>query len=246
MEYYSAQGTIAGERLSFNFYFEDTVNYYRSWLTPVEPNSDGITVPWSDFEDRYHRWNMPPDAFTEYDLSMYRACDALIPKGKCVFHGAAFLWNNAAFILIGPSGIGKSTQLNHWKSLWETEIQVMNGDKPILHHMEDGRISVLPSPWRGKERWGNDALSAPLGGLILLEQGKENRINRLYRTDLPCFFLRSVFASFEKKETIYGACRIVDGVLRSVPVWKLVNTGDAAAAVLTRETLLKERVFDAL
>ena len=94
--------------------------------------------------------------------------------------------------------------------------------------------------------WGSDSLTAPLGGIVVLEQGAGNHIERLYRNGLACYFLRSIFATFERRETIYGACGIVNEIMRSVPVWRLVNTGDAASAMLTRETMLKDGILDAL
>ncbi len=246
IDHYAAQGMIAGERLCFDFHFAETIEYYDPWLSYTKSAENGLRVPESDFEDRLQRWAMPKDAFTEFDLSMYRAGDALISRGKCILHGAAFLWRGKAFIFSAPSGTGKTTQLKHWLSLWGDETAVMNGDKPILQLESSGQINVLPSPWRGKERWGSDTLSAPLGGVIILEQGKTNHIAPAGGPELPPFLLRSVLASFEEKETIHGACRILDRLLRTVQAWKLTNAGDEASARLTRETLIKDGAVDAL
>ena len=76
----------------------------------------------------------------DYHTSPYRAeadalipviSDWLLPKG-CVFHSAAFWWRGKAYLLTGPSGIGKSTQLRNWMDLYPKETELINGDKPIL------------------------------------------------------------------------------------------------------------------
>ena len=61
--------------------------------------------------------------------------------------------------------------------LFGNEVQMLNGDKAVLKIDECG-VLVFPSPWRGKENMGN-RITAPLGGIILLEQAEENSICRL-------------------------------------------------------------------
>ena len=65
---------------------------------------------------------------------------------------------------------------------------MLNGDKPILEFREQ-EIWVHPSPWKGKENMGQ-MLSAPLGGIILLEQSTENVWRSVSINDavMPLFF----------------------------------------------------------
>lgn len=39
-----------------------------------------------------------------------RVCDALLPYGRILFHGAAILWRGRAWIFTANSGTGKTTQ----------------------------------------------------------------------------------------------------------------------------------------
>ena len=106
-----------------------------------------------------------------------RVCDALLPYGRILFHGAAILWRGRVWVFTANSGTGKTTQYMLWKLCFGSEIKILNGDKPLLEFRKGG-ILVHPSPWRGKEGLGSlDA--APLGGIILLEQNEENRMRRL-------------------------------------------------------------------
>lgn len=101
-------------------------------------------------------------------------------------------------------------------------------------------ISVHPSPWKGKEGWGDDSLTAPLGGIILLKQGKDNSICRMESHRAAPLLLTQFFSMFETKETISAICRFEESLLSNVPVWLLINKGDQASAILTRDKLLAE------
>ena len=83
--------------------------------------------------------------------------------------------------------------------------------------------------------------SAPLGGLILLEQGRENAISRLSAREAVFPVLRQFVADLDTEEEIRAMCGIAESVLRSVPVWKLVNLGDDASTALLRNTLCSRR-----
>lgn len=118
-----------------------------------------------------------------------RVCDALLPYGRILFHGAAILWRGRVWVFTANSGTGKTTQYMLWKLCFGSEIKILNGDKPLLEFREGG-ILVHPSPWRGKEGLGSlDA--APLGGIILLEQSEENRMRRLLPAEAAGPLLRS-------------------------------------------------------
>ena len=238
-EYYYA-GDFAGVRFCFAFRHPDTFKYFHGWLTSSEPEGESIRVPASDCECWIRDYGMQDDGNTEFGMSAYRASDALLRYDRCVIHAAALLWRGKAWLFAADSGVGKSTQLRLWKELYGDEVRILNGDKPILCRESDGTLRVYPSPWKGKEEWGNDALSAPLGGMILLKQGRENVISRSVPVEMAARLLSFFFSSFEEEETIRALCRMETAILHSVPVWKLVNLGDAASARLTHDTLLRE------
>ncbi len=97
---------------------------------------------------------------------------------------------------------------------------------------------VHPSPWKGKERWGS-MLNAPLGGIIYLQQGKENKIERMNAQNAVLPIYKQFLFLPEKEEYIHAVCRMEDTLLRNIPVWKLINKGDMASAQLTHDVLLK-------
>lgn len=61
-----------------------------------------------------------------------RACDALLPFERAIFHGVAFIWRGQAWLLTALSGTGKTTHYIQWKRQYGGEISIINGDKPVL------------------------------------------------------------------------------------------------------------------
>ena len=234
-------GSFAGEQLTFAFRHPDTASCFSGWLRPVSgesPDPDPVRVSRADCEYWIREYGMKDDCDTEFGMSVYRASDRLVRTGRCVVHGAAMLWKGKAWLFMADSGTGKSTQLRHWKALWPEEVLIINGDKPVLRLEDGGTFTVHPSPWKGKEEWGDDSLSAPLGGIILLKRSRENRIERLTPAGCAARLLSLFFCSFEDKETLDRVCALEEKILSSVPVWRLENIGDEESSGLTRETLL--------
>ncbi len=184
-------------------------------------------------------------AFAEYSLLIESFANAVLDYNRFLFHGAAFIWHGKAFIMTGKSGVGKTTQLRHWLSMYKEEIELINGDKPIIYcldHFEKSQKAefiVYPSPWTGKEGW-NGRKSAKLGGIICLEQGEVNCIEKITKAEavFPIFlqflYIPDTAANVEK------ICRYEEILLNAVPVYKLINTGKQESAILTHDYLLQE------
>lgn len=238
MKDYIYSGQFAGEQLVFSFRHSDTADYFHEWLTPSKAAERIITVPASDSACWIHDYGLADDGNTEFGMSINRASDYLSHTGRCVIHAVAFLLNDKAYLLAADSGTGKSTQLKNLLDLHEDEIKVINGDKPILRIDPDGILSVHPSPWKGKEEWGDDSLYAALGGIILLKQGKENRMSRLLPIDCAARLLSLIFSAFESEDDLHAICGIEDLILKTVPVWRLVNRGDLESSGLLYDTIL--------
>lgn len=182
-----------------------------------------------------------PDDFTEEQkvrtILSVKAGGALLRFGRCLFHGTAFLWRGRAWIFTAPSGTGKTTQYVRWKMRYGAEVSILNGDKPVLRMEADGGITVCPSPWRGKENLGREE-SAPLGGLILLAQGKENSIRLLEPREAFLPIYRQILALPEDAEGAARLCETAERLISAVPVFYLTNLGDEASAELTHDFIL--------
>ncbi len=179
------------------------------------------------------------EASNEYN-ELCRSCsDALLPFGAAVFHALAFKWEGKAWLITAPSGTGKTTHYIRWKQQFSNELTIMNGDKPIIRANDDGSITVHPSPWYGKEGMHRHD-SAPLGGIVLLEQQRENVIRRLDPKVNDASLIGRLFAQFlftcADQRQVDLAARLEEKLLK-YPIWLLQNLGDAESARLCRDAL---------
>ena len=100
-------------------------------------------------------------------------------KGLYAIHSASLLYQGKAWLFSGHSGAGKSTHTNLWNEQFETP--VLNGDLNLVGE-QDGNLLVYGIPWCGtsgictKETY-------PLGGIVLLAQDAQNRLETLTQTE---------------------------------------------------------------
>lgn len=224
--------------LRYSFLFPQTLYYFVPRPRPVDGDEADVRVP----PDRIvlARNFFPPgssDAYVEYRCLIELTARALLRFHASVFHAVSFVWRDRAWLLTAPSETGKTTQLLNWQRLFPGELTVISGDMPIIEAREDGGVWVHPSFWNGKERYSS-RLSAKLGGLVLLRQGEENRIERLTPRDgvAPLLFQFPVIP--ETEEEIRRLARLEECLLEAAPAFCFVNLGNDASTALLRRTLL--------
>lgn len=177
------------------------------------------------------------DSFVEYRCLISLTAQKLLHYGCCIFHAASFVFHDRAWLLAAPPGTGKTTQYLNWTRLYPNEITMISGDMPVLEGREDGSVFVYPSSWNGKENlcsW----LSAPLGGVVLLEQGNEDKIRLLQQKEAILPFFKQFMVVPETEEEIQALARLMEQMLTAVPCWKMVNRGGEESTALLRATLL--------
>ena len=233
--YYS--GLFANIELTLNLKYNGTACYYGDYLSISHPCSDSIVISEKDITDWMKRWDISDPVYSEYVQSCSYICDQLMNYQRIVFHSAALLWKNDAYLFTAPSGTGKTTQLRLWKKLFPDEADILNGDKPILELCDTGDVLVHPSPWKGKEGYGRDDITAPLKGIIILRQAVSNQIQRVTPADAVKYLFGRIYSTFTKEEHILNAAGILESILNTVPVWILYNMGNEASAKLTHRVL---------
>ena len=229
--------SIAGQPLRYTFLYPETRFFLRPLPRRVEGEDCDIAVTPEKIElGRNFLEPGSSDAYVEYRCLIELTARRLLRSGGCVFHAVAFYWQNRAWLLTAPSGVGKTTQFLNWQRLHPEEITVISGDMPALETREDGTVWVHPSSWNGKENlfsW----ISAPLGGIVLLEQGKENSIVPLSPRDGVMPLLQQFMALPETEEELVAMAALLERMLRMAPACQLVNLGDEASTELLRATL---------
>ena len=227
---------LAGHTLRYRFRRPETLRFFQHYLRPAEEEQFHIAVSNEDMEYARSVFKNHTDVYLEIKYLIDLTARHLLQFDACIIHAAAFIWKGYAWLLVAPSGTGKSTQLARWRLSRGAEIQVICGDMPVVSTQLDGTIKVWPSPWNGKEGWGSMA-SAPLGGTIFLEQAQKNTIERIEpHLSVPCFFGQLACVP-ETQEQIYRLAALVERLARNYPVWILKNKGDQESTALTVDTL---------
>ena len=232
------QMNYASHKVRYTFTYPATRYEFHPWAYPVEDDENVISANHDQIE--LARQSVPEDskdAYVEFRALIGLTAKALLQYDCCIFHSVAFVWDEKAYLLAAPSGTGKTTQYLNWQRLFPDEISMINGDMPVLERREDGSIWVHPSPWSGKERLGSK-VSAPVDGIVLLKQDHVNSISAL----LPGEALMPLFQQFlvrpDTENQIRALSRIMDQLLRTIPVWIFHNTGDDSSTIMLRDTLM--------
>ena len=168
-------------------------------------------------------------------ICLYREIAEIIPNyDRCVFHGACIEYEGAGFIFTAVSGTGKSTHIRLWqKFLGSDKVQIINGDKPILHVEEEG-TTIYSTPYAGKEGWQNHS-SAPLKAICLLKRGMENKIYRVASSDIITDIFNQIYRPYDTAAVI-KTLELLDRLLK-LPVYILECDISEEAVKTSFETL---------
>lgn len=131
------------------------------------------------------------DAYLE-TLAAYRKIAERMPDyDTFLFHGSAISVDGTGYIFIAKSGTGKSTHTKLWRELFGDRAVMVNDDKPLIRikavadkNTERGssQAVVCGTPWDGKHRLSSP-VSVPIRAICILERGRQNRIERIGRSE---------------------------------------------------------------
>lgn len=213
--------TLAGRSFRVSARYAKTASYFPA-PDPEAPLVPGapVSIPETDWQE-YLQSGMEDCAHTEYSMLTAHCSDALLAFDCVILHAAALRWRDRSWLIIAPSGVGKSTQTRNLQTLLPGEVSVICGDRPVLERC-GGAFRVHPSPWNGKENW-HGAEAAPLGGLILLRRGPENRLYALREDEAILNLYVAFIQTSASVEAVTKVADLEDAVLRAVPTWLLVS-----------------------
>lgn len=237
---------LAGIPIKIELNFKTYIEIFKRFASDKLPIAEA-SMSMSEIESAFQFYAensdvVPTEAYVEELELSTKVSDSLIEHDCIIFHAVAFVWNGRAWLLSAPSGTGKSTQYALWKTLYGEKVQMLNGDKPIIKKTDDG-FTVHPSPWAGKENMGQN-ITAPLGGIIFLEQCGENSICRLSPAQAVGRVLVQLIFSMENERRVRMVCRFEEELLKAVPVFLLKNRGDFASAAMCHDYLEGESKYE--
>ena len=113
--------------------------------------------------------------------------------------------------------MGKSTHTNLWKELLDTPI--INGDLNLLS-ITDGQPVVHGIPWCGTSGI-YDTKTYPLGGIILLNQAKENVIEELSADQKLLLLSQRLISPTWTQKQLETNLNLIEKLIASIAVCKL-------------------------
>ncbi len=161
--------------------------------------------------------------------------ELLLRHDALVLHSSLVSYKGRGILFSGPSGVGKSTQAALWENTFGATI--LNGDRAVIRRREQGFMAA-GSPWCGSSGIYSRE-QVPVDAIILLRQGKENRI---FLAE-PKIAFREIYSQCIVHDwDIYFVDRICDLVgelVRQVPVYILSCLPDSSAPIVTEKILFR-------
>lgn len=180
-----------------------------------------------------------PDGYFE-SLVIYKKLCADMPLcDGFLMHGSAIEFDSRAYLFTAKSGVGKTTHTMLWKQEFGDAVGIINGDKPILRRVGDG-FRVYGTPWSGKEHY-NTNTSAPLGAICVIERGDHNECMRLGEKDAVKAVMAQVMMPSDKSMMMLQL-RLIDMLIKQVPVYKMICLPDAEAARVAFDTMIGNKL----
>jgi len=200
-----------------------------------------INIEESDIEyerKRESEDSTPVDTYPSYyleTLAVYRKfLQNAYQYNVFLFHSSSFMIDGKAFILTATSGTGKSTHAIFLKEVYQERFCVINDDKPLIKK-ENNQYIVYGSPWNGKHGLDNN-IGAPLCGIFVLYQAKENEINKMNQSDTLTNIYKQVYKPFSKEGTQTILTLSIDMSVH-IPCFHLGCTNSIDAAKFSSKTI---------
>lgn len=161
----------------------------------------------------------------------------LTAENNCVvLHSSHVKYNGKSILFTAPSGVGKSTQAELWKTLRNAKI--INGDRTILKNNEN-EILAYGLPFSGSSKYCENDVNA-VEAIVYLEQAEESEIRRLGKKEA---FLRiwegSNIPMWSKADVAY-AFETVRVIVDKIPVFHLRCKPDESAVRVLETELRRE------
>ena len=160
----------------------------------------------------------------------------LLEKQAFILHSSFVSWKGNGILFTAPSGTGKSTQADLWEKYEAADIY--NGDRTIVRKM-NGEYYGFGSPYAGTSGiYRNE--SASIKAIVVIEQGPENIIQRLYGREafLPLF--RETLMNTWNKEYMEKMTDLLMDAACQIPVYHLSCRPDQDAVNTVKNEILQE------
>ena len=151
------------------------------------------------------------------------------------FHSSLIQWQEKGIMFLGPSGIGKTTQAELWERYQDAEI--INGDLVFVQETDHDFLG-WGTPWHGSSPYCLNK-SVHVAALVVLKQGKENRIRKLQGFEMASEVGKHLFYPNWVENGMTLALDILNHLLSQVPVYELTNKADEESVELVKQVVIQ-------
>ena len=173
---------------------------------------------------------------SRYMWNSVATAQLLLPHGALMMHSSYIESDGKAILFSGKSGIGKSTQAALWEK--HRSARIINGDKAGLLVTDDD-ILTCGLPICGTSRICHN-VTMPLGAIVLLEQGKVNKAERVTGVAALIDVISNIYLDFAVPNEQQMCVDLLLRIFEKVPVFRLTCTADERAVEALSEALGKE------
>ena len=154
-------------------------------------------------------------------------------KNMLAVHSASVLYRDKVWLFSAPSGTGKTTHTRLWQEIYETP--VINGDINLIA-VENGVATVHGIPWCGTSGIYSKQ-SYPLGGIIFLTQGADNKISSLSGDRKQLRLLHRSISPGWTEEMQERNCQVVENLSDNILISHLTCTREKEAVACSKKEI---------
>ncbi len=209
---------------------EKYLSDFESADISVQVTDDDIQAELSAVDNQFSKGNCEA-------VAAYRKIGYRLPEFDAfILHGATFRYKDRGIAFLAASGTGKSRHMQNWRSLFGDNIEIVNGDKPIVR-FKDGKPYAFGTPWCGKERLSKNTC-VQLTDICFITRGKENKTRLLSKENIATRILNQVVIPKGSKNII-KTLDLIDKMIQNCNVWEIKCTADVSSAEVSSKTILE-------
>lgn len=156
--------------------------------------------------------------------------------GGMMLHASAVVVDSEAYLFSAPSGTGKSTHTSLWLRYFGDRAYILNDDKPAIR-LKDGKVYAYGTPYSGKFDISRN-IGVPLKGIAFVERSETNFVERMDAKKAMYSILNQT-ARPAAPQKYMRLLKVLDGILKNVPVYTLHCNMELEAAKVAYEAMQK-------
>jgi hypothetical protein len=196
------------------------------------PEVARVDLPEDGFEGTIHYRPVIRITALAYPLDQLLLTHVLALRGGALIHGAAIAGPRGGFLIVGPSGAGKTTMARAAHALPGSH--VLSDERSVVRPTDGGWV-LDGTPWHGEGEFAERA-TVPLLGVMWLEKSDRDEIVPLSGARALANLCRCHFAPYWSEKNTRRTLDNLERLVREVPVMLLRNKkgGEAARELLSR------------